>query len=139
MKICKDTGRNAFYHLQFYLVLCVNHTDNIFDTSTAQRITEITQGIAESFDIQISSQKTRKNHTVIQFNARPATVLSRFVNSLKSVSSRTLRKEFPGIKTHLAKKSLWVNSYFLCTVPANEHAFRKAVNRYIADTIQGLE
>jgi len=139
MKICKDTGNNAFYHLQFCLVLCVNNTENIFNPQAVKRLAEITLSIAESFDVQITSQKTHNNHTVIQFNARPATVLSRFVNSLKSVSSRALRKEYPEIETHLAKKSLWVNSYFLSTVPASEHAFRNTVNRYINTTIQGLE
>jgi len=139
MKICKDTGNNAFYHLQFCLVLCANNTENIFNPQAVKRLAEITLSIAESFNVQITSQKTRNNHTVIQFNARPATVISRFVNSLKSVSSRALRKEFPGIETHLAKKSLWVNSYFICSAPTNEHAFRKAVNRYINDTIQRVE
>ena len=139
MKICKDTGNNAFYSLQFCLVLCANNTENIFNPQTVKRLAEITLSIAESFNVQITSQKTRNNHTVIQFNARPATVISRFVNSLKSVSSRALRKEFPGIETHLAKRSLWVNSYFLSTVPANEHAFRTALRKYINTTIQGLE
>ena len=51
MKICKDKGNNAFYHLQFYLVLCVNKTENIFNPQAVKRLAEITQSIAESFNV----------------------------------------------------------------------------------------
>lgn len=50
------------------------------------------------------------------FSSRPTIMLSRFVNSLKSVTSRKLRREFPEVmKRELWGGKFWSPSYFIAT------------------------
>ena len=55
--------------------------------------------VAKHFKVR--KQETDKDH--ILFSERPTLTLSKFVNSLKSVTSRKLRKEFPDVM----KRELW--------------------------------
>jgi len=50
------------------------------------------------------------------FSSRPSLAPSRFINSLKTVTSRRLRKEFPVVmKKHLWGGGFWSPSYFLAS------------------------
>ena len=54
-------------------------------------------------------------HLVVHFP--PTVALSRLVNSLKGVSSRRLRQEFPDLRAHYWRaQRLWSGSYFAGTV-----------------------
>lgn len=56
-----------------------------------------------------------KDHIHILFSSKPQVCLSHFINSLKSTSSRLLRKEFPSIKQALWGAAFWSPSYFLAS------------------------
>jgi putative transposase len=71
--------------------------------------------VAAKFGITIIEQETDKDHIHILFASKPQIQVSKFVNSIKSVSSRMLFKEFPEIKGKLWNGILWSPSYFLAT------------------------
>ena len=48
-------------------------------------------------------------------NSPPRIQLSKFINSLKSVSARLLFREFPELKNQLWGGSFWSPSYFLAS------------------------
>lgn len=75
----------------------------------------INKDIAASFGIDILEQETAGDHIHILFSSRPQTQVSRFVNSLKSVSSRLLFRDFPELKKILGEGHLWSPSYFLAS------------------------
>jgi len=77
---------------------------------------EINLSVAEKFGVQIIEQETDLDHIHILFASRPQVQLSKFVNSLKSVSARLLFKKFPELKRELRNGHLWSPSYFLATV-----------------------
>ena len=53
------------------------------------------------------------SHVHLLVNFPPKVALSRLVNSLKGVSSRRLRQEFPGLRRHYWQANrLWSGSYF---------------------------
>lgn len=79
------------------------------------RLKIINRDIAGSFGIQIIEQETAGDHIHILFSSRPQTQVSRFVNSLKSVSARLLFRDFPELKRTLGKGHLWSPSYFLAS------------------------
>ena len=56
------------------------------------------------------------DHIHILFASKPSVTLSKFINSLKSVTSRMIRKEFPEVKKVLWKDKFWSPSYFLASV-----------------------
>jgi len=54
-----------------------------------------------------------QDHVHILFKSKPTLDIPKYINSLKGVSSRYLRKEFEGIKKKLWGKSFWSPSYCL--------------------------
>ncbi|MDN5294440.1 MAG: REP-associated tyrosine transposase, partial [Eubacteriales bacterium] len=64
----------------------------------------------------IIEQETELDHIHILFASKPQVQLSKFVNSLKSVSARLLFREFPELKRELWEGHFWSPSYFLATV-----------------------
>jgi putative transposase len=77
------------------------------------RLKEVNRKIAEKGGVDIINQECDKDHEHILFGATPQTNLVKFINSLKGVSARRLRKEFPELKKILWKDSFWSSSYCL--------------------------
>jgi len=77
---------------------------------------EINHSVAEKFGVQIIEQETDLDHIHILFASRPQIQISKFVNSLKSVSARLLFREFPELKRELWGGHFWSPSYFLASV-----------------------
>ena len=115
MKHRYDKGAHAIYSIQFHLVCCVKYRKKVLIGKVADRIKEIVLNIAASFGIEIIEQETDRDHIHILFTSRPQIQVSKFVNNLKGVSSRLLRKEFPELKNELWGSSFWSPSYFLAS------------------------
>ena len=116
MKYKLDKGCHSVYSLQFHLVLVVKYRKKVLIGKLAERLKEILMEVAEHFTIEIIEQEINKDHVHVLFSSRPAVAVSRFVNSLKSVTSRKLRKEFPEVmKRELQGGNFWSPSYFIAT------------------------
>lgn len=111
-----DKGAHSVYSLNYHYICCVKYRRKIFiDNSIINRLKEINISIARKNDIEILNQETDQDHIHIVFKAQPTTELTKFINSLKGVSSRYLLKEFPRIKERLWNGHLWSPSYLLVT------------------------
>ncbi|HMK44013.1 MAG TPA: IS200/IS605 family transposase [Dissulfurispiraceae bacterium] len=111
-----DKGCHSVYALQFHLVMCVQYRKKILTGMLDERLKGLVGQVAEHFKVQILQQETDKDHIHILFSGRPSLSISRFINSLKSVTSRKLRQEFPQVmKKHLWGGVFWSPSYFLAT------------------------
>jgi putative transposase len=107
---------HAIYALTYHYICVVKYRRQIFTNELIiNRLKEINYDIAEKFGVKIINQETDRDYIHIIFSAAPTCDLIRFINSLKGVSSRLLRKEFPVIKHQLWRGVLWSPSYFLCT------------------------
>ncbi|AMM40701.1 transposase IS200-family protein [Candidatus Desulfofervidus auxilii] len=116
MKYRLDKGCHSVYSLQFHLVMCVKYRKKVLVGVLDNRLKEIVRDVAKRFGIEIIEQETDKDHIHILFASRPPVTLSKFVNSLKSVSSRILRKEFPDVMSkHLWAGKFWSDSYFIAS------------------------
>lgn len=115
MRYNTDRGSHAIYSIQFHYVCCVKYRREVLDKEVSDRLKEVNLDIAEKFGIKIIEQETDKDHIHILFESKPQTQVSKFINSMKSVSSRYIRKEFPEIKEKLWKDSFWSRSYFLAS------------------------
>ena len=54
------------------------------------------------------------DHVHILFTTEPTTDLTKFINSLKGVTSRRIRQEYPEVKQTL-EDAFWQPGYFLAT------------------------
>ena len=94
-----------------------------------ERLKEIVTEMAGRFGIQLIEQETNMDYIDILFASRPSVAPSRFINSLKSVTSRRIRKEFPLVmKKHLWGSVFWSPSYFLASTG---QVTREAIRHYV--------
>src|SRR5271157_1426704 len=111
-----DKGSHSVYAIQLHLVMCVKYRKKILTGLLDDRLKEIVNEMAEQFKVQIIEQEADRDHIHILFSSRPSLAPSRFINSLKTVTSRRLRKEFPVVmEKHLWGGVFWSPSYFLAS------------------------
>lgn len=72
--------------------------------------------ICADFDAQLVEFNGADDHVHLLVTYPPTVQLSRLVNSLKGVSARRLRQEFPALRRHLWRGHLWSPSYFAGSV-----------------------
>ncbi|HAM53331.1 MAG TPA: IS200/IS605 family transposase [Nitrospiraceae bacterium] len=112
-----DKGCHAVYAIQFHLVMCIKYRRKVLSGKVDMRLKDLTARVAEQFETRLIEQETDRDHIHILFSCKPSLAPSRFINSLKTVTSRLLRKEFPYItKRYLWKGVFWSPSYFLASV-----------------------
>jgi len=71
--------------------------------------------LAKQLEIEIIAQEPAEDHIHVLFKAKPSTDLVKVVNTLKGVTARYLRKEYPELKELLWSDSFWSDSYFLAS------------------------
>jgi putative transposase len=65
------------------------------------------------FETELAEFNGESSHVHLLVNFPPKIALSRLVNSLKGVSSRRMRQEFPDLQRHYWRANrLWPGSYF---------------------------
>ncbi|MDG4766594.1 IS200/IS605 family transposase [Solwaraspora sp. WMMD406] len=92
------------------------------------RLEQIMRDVCADFEAELVEFNGGHNHHLL-VNHPPKVAVSRLVNSLKGVSSRRLRQEFPDLARHFYRADkLWSGSYFAGSVAG---APPSAVKRYI--------
>ncbi len=75
------------------------------------------RAVCEDFEAELVEFNGENNHVHLLVNFPPKVAVSKLVNSLKGVSSRRLRQEFPDLVRHYWRaQRLWSGSYFAGSV-----------------------
>jgi putative transposase len=77
---------------------------------------QIFHGVCKSFAAQLVEFDGEKDHVHLLVLYPPKVAIATLVNSLKGVSSRMLRKNFPLFKDLYRDNTLWSRSYFAASV-----------------------
>ncbi len=111
------TGRHCVSVLHAHLVFVTKYRHPVFSSQHLGRMEEIMRDVCTDFGCDLAEFNGEGNHVHLLVNFPPKVALSRLVNSLKGVSSRRLRQEFPGLRRHYWKANrLWSGSYFAGSV-----------------------
>ena len=111
-----DKNKHAVYALHYHLIICVKYRQKAFTTEKIiDRLKQIIEDISTKFDVIIINQETDIDHIHILLKCKPQTELIKYINSLKGVTSRLLRQEFPELKKILCGDHFWSPSYCLIT------------------------
>jgi len=77
----------------------------------------ILREVATDFECELVEFNGEANHVHLLVIFPPKVALSRLVNSMKGVTSRRLRNEFPELRKHYYRANkLWSGSYFAGSV-----------------------
>lgn len=111
------TGRHCTFVLHAHLVFVTKYRHKVFKDAHLQRMEEIMRAVCEDFECELVEFNGENNHVHLLVNFPPKVALSKLVNSLKGVSSRRLRQEYPELVRHYWRaQRLWSGSYFAGSV-----------------------
>ncbi|MEV6950447.1 IS200/IS605 family transposase [Streptomyces sp. NPDC051183] len=111
------TGRHCTFILHAHLVFVTKYRHKGFNDQHLTRCEEIMRSVCADFEVELVEFNGENNHVHLLVNLPPKVALSKLVNSLKGVSSRRLRQEFPDLARHYWRaQRLWSGSYFAGSV-----------------------
>lgn len=111
------TGRHCTFALHAHLVFVTKYRHPVFTGAHLVRLEEIMRAVCADFECELAEFNGEDNHVHLLVDFPPKVAVSRLVNSLKGVSSRRLRQEFPELVRHYWRaQRLWSGSYFAGSV-----------------------
>jgi putative transposase len=103
--------------MHVHLVFVTRFRHPVFAGRHLTRMEQIMRDVCADFEAELVEFNGENNHVHLVVNFPPKMAVARLVNSLKGVSSRRLRQEFPDLVRHYYRTNkLWSGSYFAGSV-----------------------
>ena len=112
--------QHSVYSITLHLVLVVKYRRDVIDDTISDRIRELFEKIGLLYDVEIIEWNHDKDHIYTILSISPSTNLNKYVNAAKAVSSRLIKKEFPGIKSKLYKNSFWTRGFYVNSIGSTQ-------------------
>lgn len=111
-------GRLGIYDIHVHLVFVTKYRRSVFTEEHLNRMGNIFRDVCASFDCRLEAFDGAADHVHLLVNIPPTVEVSHLVNSLKGVSSRYLRRDYPELTRHYWRNQrLWAGSYYAGTNP----------------------
>ena len=111
------TGRHCAFLMHAHLVFVTKYRHKVFTDTHLTRMEDIMRAVCADFETELVEFNGGNNHVHLLVNFPPKVAISKLVNSLKGVSSRRLRQEYPELVRHYWRaQRLWSGSYFAGSV-----------------------
>lgn len=91
------TGRRCVFALHVHLVFATKYRRGVFAKVRLDAMRLVLERVCADFEATLAEFDGEDDHVHLLVNYPPKIALSALVNSLKGVSSRMLRKEFPAL------------------------------------------
>ncbi|GAA2064571.1 IS200/IS605 family transposase [Streptomyces albiaxialis] len=99
------------------MVFVTKYRHKVFTDAHLKRTEEIMRDVCEDFECELIELNGENSHVHLLVNFPPKVALSKLVNSLKGISSRRLRQEYPElVRRYWRAQRLWSGSYFAGSV-----------------------
>lgn len=113
-----DKSCNAVYSLRYHLIICVKYRRKCFsDERLRERFKELSAFVAGTQGVEVIDQECGDDHVHLLISTKPSTNLTKYINFLKTYTSKNLRKEFPEeLSEQLWGDAFWSPNYYIATV-----------------------
>ncbi|MBD2485426.1 IS200/IS605 family transposase [Planktothrix sp. FACHB-1365] len=110
-------GFRSVYRLNAHVVLVVKYRRKAISREILTRLHEIFIDTLKKWDCTLLEFNGESDHIHLLIDYKPDQPLSTLIGNLKTVSSRLIRKEFPGLasKYFYNKPYFWTGSYFVAS------------------------
>jgi putative transposase len=106
-------GRTCVTALHVHLVFVTKYRRGVFTAAHIDHLGRTFRQVCADFGSVLVECNGEDDHVHLLIEYPPTVELSRLINSLKGVSSRLIRRDFPELKRRVWKgKHLWSPSYF---------------------------
>jgi len=112
---------NSIYNLNYKLVIITKNRKKLLNNNIINTFSEIIKNILEKNNGSLLNIAGEEDNIQILFEINPVTSLTKLINSVKTVSSRILRKTYNLESLNKEKLGkLWDPSYLILTVGEND-------------------
>jgi putative transposase len=118
----------AVYSLKYHIVWCPKFRRPVLVDAIADRLRALLMEKSAELGMTIRALEVLPDHVHLVVESDPTRCVAEIVNRLKGFTSRTLREEFPSLRSRLP--TLWSRSYYAGSVG---HVSAQTVERYIAE------
>jgi len=110
------TANNAAFRLLYHLVLVTKYRRKCLTRAMLEELREKVAEVCRQWGCEMVEFSGEADHVHLLFEATPTVEPSKFVNNLKTVTSRALRKRHAEhLKRFYWKPVLWSGSYAILT------------------------
>lgn len=106
------TGRHCVFAMHVHLVFVPKYRKKIFTKKLLKFLKNLFFDICIDFEANLIEFEGEEDHVHLLVEYPPKVAVSKLVNSLKGVSSRMIRKNFPETSKAYWKGGFWSPSYF---------------------------
>ncbi len=111
-----NLSSGACFSLQMHLVLVTKYRRKVITAEVLQRLEEIFHATCLKWESRIIEFNGEVDHVHLLIEYNPKVQISKFVNNLKTVSSRLIRKEFEEqLSSTYSKPVFWSGAYFVAS------------------------
>lgn len=116
MKYKLDKSSHSVHALQYHLVQCIKYRKKVLvKEEITGYLKEKTKEISDRFGVTVLNMECDKDHFHMIFKAKPTLDIPKYLNAIKTITSREIQRNFPDVKKVLWNKQFWSRSYFLAT------------------------
>lgn len=106
-------GRHCVFMMHVHLVFVTKYRKGVLDGEILNALKNTFSEVCKDFEATLVEFEGEHDHVHLLVNYPPKVSVSKLVNSLKGVSSRMARRDFPKqLKKKLWGGALWSPSYF---------------------------
>ena len=110
------SNRHSIYNLKYHLVVITKYRHKCINKEILNDLNEIFKNIIEGKSGTLIEFNGEQDHVHLLFEVPPQVELSKIVNTLKTVSSRLVRKNHSEyLKKYYWKPVFWSRSYCILT------------------------
>jgi putative transposase len=118
----------AVFSLKYHLVWCPKYRRPVLAKPVDRRLKALLQEKASELGMTIHTLEVMPDHVHLFVESDPTLCVAEIVNRLKGFTSRSLREEFPFLRSRLP--TLWSRSYYAGSVGSVSEA---VVRKYSED------
>ncbi len=121
-------SNKSVFNVGYHLIWCPKYRRNVLVGSVETRLKELLVQKAGELGTSIEKMEVMPDHVHLFVKADPTMSPHFIVQQLKGYTSRTLRQEFPTLRSRLP--TLWTRSYYVESVG---HISESVIRKYIED------
>jgi putative transposase len=105
---------HCVYEISYHLVLVTKYRHPCISKAIQDRLEDIFSSLLTKWDMSLDEFNGESDHVHLLIKAHPSVQMSKIINTMKTVSSRMVRKEFlDELKPYYWKPYFWHRAYCL--------------------------
>ena len=120
---------HATYRTRYHLVWIPKYRRGILTRPIQARLRELLTGICERYDYELDTMSVQNDHVHVFLSFPPKVSIAKAIQTLKGVSAKKLKEEFPELDQKMWGAPLWAVGYYAATV--GDKTVSQQIRRYI--------